>query len=682
MFVKLMHGFRFGLDDQSSRAAKGSWIAAALALFLLSLLEWHSPKYFLQNDNLEYFLPAFNYNLHSLNQGSLAQYEYFQFTGIPHLASGQTATLYPPSSFSVWLSKAISGHLDFAIEIYAGLHLLFGTVLTYRLLIELGLRPGLAIWGSLSWMFCPYVMIVGRTWISVVVWAAWFPAILYLCLRVFRFPQLSSMALLSCARTLLCFAGHSQFFILSCIFEVLVAGLALGFSRFKLARSPGILYISSWVLTALLSLPFLLPVAHQVSLSQLRSGPMSMEEMSRLGMSTLRFIWGHLLPFYWTGTYKEISMGQTIFFISHISWPALVGVCFGLGQIVRNPGQMRRMLLFCLWMALISYCWSANLFLDVFARLPVLSSFRWSFKLQFFTSFFMLAMAAIAFSKLRSTGWRRFIYAASFVNFLWFYFLLPERSWGLHPPPSQIANPFPQIDTRFRMMTLGFSFGDMPSLPGLGLGYPLLFGIPHLAGYEPLASKDRFNIAREELHIGSFSALPTERDWEHFEHWSVTHFVVKEARKDIQSALLTRGYIEVSRIPGAVLFTYPSPRPLGLLQNQENSSRPVQFLIEGNQLSLNSTEGLLRLAFVHDPFHRATIDGSEVEFSSKPGSPMALTIPAGSHQVRILYSNPLLRRGLLWAVLGSAILIGILRLLNLEYAKASEIRFVPKPELQ
>ncbi len=660
------------LNSESWSPAKGSLISAVLAFLLLAILEWHSPQYFLQNDNLDYYFPVFSYNLNALEQGSLAEYEFFQFTGIPHLSCGQSAVLYPPATLSVWLSKQLSGRIDYAIDLYAAMHVLFGAVLSYLLLIEARLRPGFALWGALSWIFCPFVMIIGRTWIPVVVWAAWFPAILYLVLRFVRAPHLRSMTLLALARTALCFSGHSQFTMLTFIFEVLAVSSALGLVRPKLNWRLATLYISGWVLTGLLASPFLLPVSYQVELSQLRAEPLTLEQMASLGMNVGSFIWGHLLPFYTIGVPGGAAMEQTLLYLSHISWPALAGVFLGLWQMTFNHGNRRLILAFCFMMAAFSYAWSANLFLDIFASLPVLNRFRWSFKLQFFTSFFMIAIAALVFSNLANTRWRRFIYVATFANFLWFYLYLPARSWGLHPPPA-IVNPYPQIDTNYRTMTLGYPVLNAPALPGLGYGYSLLLQLPHLSGYEPLASKDRFAIARNEAHLGSFNALPGKSDWEHFEKWAVRFFVVTELRKDIQAALHERGFHELARSQGSILFDNPTARPLGTLQLQGQSPQRIPVRIQANRLQLESSEGLLSLAFVQDPFHRVTIDGTSAEFVSKPGFPMELKIPSGQqHQIQIEYSNPLFRKGLVWAIVGSLSLFLLLWWLKLKDAEPLE----------
>jgi hypothetical protein len=673
VIVNLIRNCLSVFDSHNWSPARGSAITAILALCLLSILEFHSPKYFLQNDNLDYTLPDFSYNLSALEQGSLAEYEFFQFTGIPHLSSGQSATLYPPATFAVWLGKRLSGRLDVAIDIYAAMHLLFGAVFSFLLLIQVGIRPGVAVWGALTWIFCPFVMILGRTWVPVVVWAAWFPTILYLILRFSRRPGLASMALLALARTAFCYSGHSQFLLLTFLFEALAVLLALSLARPKLNMRLGILYVSGWALTCLLSLPFLLPVSHQVALSHLRAEPLSLEEMSSLGMNIGSFIWGHLLPFYTIGAPGGAAMVQTVLYISHISWPALLGVLLGLRQLILKRGKNRLILAFCLLMAAVAYSWSTNLLLNLFSHLPVLNRFRWSFKLQFFTSFFMIVMAATVFSISANSLWRRLLYAATFANFLWVYLYLPARAWGLHPP-QPIVNPYPQIDTNFRTMTLGYPVLNAPALPGLGYGYSLLFQLPHLSGYEPLASKDRFVIAGNEAHLGSFNSLPDESDWAHFENWAVRFFVVSELRKDIQAAMTARGFQQLARSQGSILFENPSARPLGILLPEGQLSQPVPVQIQANRLNIESPGGLLRLAFVQDPFHFVSIDGVPAEFVSKPGLPIELKIPSGQrHKVQIEYSNPLFRKGLVWASLGSLSLFLLLWLMNLKDAEPLDL---------
>jgi hypothetical protein len=259
------------------------------------------------------------------------------------------------------------------------------------------------------------------------------------------------------------------------------------------------------------------------------------------------------------------------------------------------------------------------------------------------------------------------------VNFLWFYLIIPPRSWGLQEQPAALTNPYTMIDTQYRTMTLGYSMGNLPSLPGLGWGYPLLFGIPHLAGYEPLASADRYAIALGEIHTGSFKSEVGPVEWRHFENWAVRYFVVKDARQDLIHALEEHGFQELARAPGSILFENPRSSSLGMFDLDHGQTAAAKTQIEGNRLRVvtsQSKASRLKLAFVQDAFHSATIDGQRVRFESQPGQPIKIKIPAGPHEITIEYSNPILRQATAIALGGALLLILLLRWLKLENAEA------------
>src|SRR5690348_8278659 len=93
-----------------------------VALLLLLSLEFRSPYYFLQDDGLEYCLPASIHNLRALATGHLALYDFHVFAGIPHASMGQTAVFYVPQYIAMFLSKLIWGHAFAAIDLLAIMH--------------------------------------------------------------------------------------------------------------------------------------------------------------------------------------------------------------------------------------------------------------------------------------------------------------------------------------------------------------------------------------------------------------------------------------------------------------------------------------------------------------------------------------------------------------------------------
>jgi hypothetical protein len=65
-------------------------VVASLAA-VLALMEFRWPYYFLQEDNRDLGIPMLVHNLRALRGGEIAQFNFHQFAGIPHLSNGNTA---------------------------------------------------------------------------------------------------------------------------------------------------------------------------------------------------------------------------------------------------------------------------------------------------------------------------------------------------------------------------------------------------------------------------------------------------------------------------------------------------------------------------------------------------------------------------------------------------------------
>src|SRR5690348_7160875 len=85
-----------GATHRSQRLASGPgaysvWgllMTLATAFILLLALEFRWPYYFLQDDGVEYYLPAYFTDWRSLLHGHLALYDFHIYTGIPHASLG------------------------------------------------------------------------------------------------------------------------------------------------------------------------------------------------------------------------------------------------------------------------------------------------------------------------------------------------------------------------------------------------------------------------------------------------------------------------------------------------------------------------------------------------------------------------------------------------------------------
>ena len=164
-----------------------------VALLLLLALQFRWPYYFLQDDGLDYFLPAYVYNWHSFLAGHLPLYNFHIFAGIPHLAMGQTGAFYVPQYPAIFLSEALWGHPFAAIDLMAVFHALVAVAGGYVLLRFLGAADTAAAFGALT-ALSGFLVWAGRMWPVALMLCAWFPWMVWTSLRYLEKPSVGRAA--------------------------------------------------------------------------------------------------------------------------------------------------------------------------------------------------------------------------------------------------------------------------------------------------------------------------------------------------------------------------------------------------------------------------------------------------------------------------------------------------------
>lgn len=373
----------------------------ALVLMVLLFIEYKHPYFFLQDDNRDYFLPYYIHNYKSLLNGEIALYNFHQFLGTPALAVGQSAVLYPITYLSVFLSSLLFGHYFTAIDIQVIIHLLIGAIGFYQFMRFLNIERKIALFGGLTWSLSPFAVYVSNSWVVVSAVAAYFPWMLLLSFRIHKTSSIKTTICAVLARLLLFYAGHIQYFIYSVIFEFLTVLVYVVSDSLPGEKKVSILkflknYIIGYIFVFIFSLPLLLPMWHQTTISAYRNKPLPFDEFFQRNYPISQILQGLFFPFIQT---ENISHNSPLSYIGSFS---LFFVVIGLIEKIKKSKivfiNSIKLSVFII-PALIAFLWASNKIFNLFIYvIPILNRFRWPFKIAFYLDFYLIIIATIMLS--------------------------------------------------------------------------------------------------------------------------------------------------------------------------------------------------------------------------------------------------------------------------------------------
>lgn len=655
-----------------------------LVVAMVALIEWRHPYYFLIGDNLDQNLPYYVHNLRALLGGELPLYNFHQFMGTPVFACIQSAALYPPHYAALLASKWLWGHYYGTFELLALFHLTVAAAGFFRLMRQFGLDESSSAWGAFTWVFCGFVMLVGRMWIQVIEYAALFPWLLLYGLRLSGRFDSRVFASLTLLRMLAFWAGNPSLFLYIATFDLLFAVTC----RYAVCQPVGttavlvadhqqigtvrvlLRHAGSYVLVAVLSLPLLLPALHQVSISADRSMPLAWEEYSKAGYRLSEWLYGSLLLFY----KAQHRLNGQDFFYAYTGWLTLVFIVVAL--FCRKQHRKLSLVLFCL--AGFALLWSCNTFVTrLVYHLPLFNRQRFPVKLLFFTSFFMIVMAALGHNRMIQAVRRRLgrtwpvaavllvVQAASLLAFLLY---TPEyaRRGKLVP----YEEPLKSMLSDGRIVTIVARDADeqdkQPYL--LGYNYATLFGLNHFAGYEILVSRDNGEAAlmrngSADFFVDNDRFDPNVEDLEHFRHWGVRWYVLDKRVQPPQSAMLKQLYRDSNR---TILYDGEAS-PL-VFWEDTTQGEGVAYDFTTNSIRLvteRQTAGELVVNVLHNPFFLATLDNDKIPLPRAADRRIRLNVPPGRHEIRIVYRDPYFIAGMY----GTGAFLGLAALVTLAIAR-------------
>lgn len=696
-------------SDDNLNARKISRLAFPLALVIILLMvllfiEYKHPYFFLQDDNRDSYLPYFIHNYESLLEGEIALYNFHQFLGIPSLAIGQTAALYPITYLSVFLSESIFGHYFATVDIQVILHLMIGAVGCYRFIRFFRTDYRAAFFGGLTWSLSSFIIYVSNSWLIAATVAAYFPWMLLFSFHLYK-KQSSKVTIYAVlVRLLLFYAGHIQYFIYSVIFEFITI-----ITHVIYDSSPGEKkvntfnfikrYIESYIYVFIFSLPLLLPMWHLTTASAQRSSKLSFAVFFSQYFPLDQLIKGLFYPFLQVNenTYAPF---RNMLNLSHIGYLTMTFLAVGIIEkfIKKSKNIKINSVRLCAFMipALVALLWSTNwIFNIVIYCIPILNRFRWPFKLAFYFDFYLIIIAMLLLSHfIEQLPWKKMtknllfclIIGIQIFNFILLYTSTPYKDFGEHhgdklPLEEKLKDKL----IGGRIISIGFdTWSPTPqnnhsylTAPTLGFNYATLWGLDYFAGYEVMLSQANLNAS-----LGlNFTAIVGSSDpiqVDSFRKAAVRWYIVPKSKvNEYSKKLNTYGIIKKYEDENRVIFYDIKAYPMVFNSSGEKiESKDYHVTTNSIELSvdLQKSDSII-FNNIYNPFFEGFIDGEETMLKPINGIHFSISVPKGKHHILIKYKDPYLISGI-YCVAVFLISIGVVRMVQIWLKRNRYLRII------
>lgn len=631
----------------------------AFTLGMIVAIELKRPYFFLKKDNLDQNLPYYVHNIRSLLSGEFPLFNFHQFLGTPVFSCIQSAALYLPNYLALCLSRLLFGNYYATMEIIAALHLLLASIGFFRLMRSFQLSQWSCAFGAFAWTFCGSVMTVGSEWIQVIGYAAYFPWILLFSLRRPGRFDYRSFGTITFLRVMALYLGSPPYFIYIVTFDILTLTAVYFIDTKKNMADEYTIKLKnnfaftkilaeqacSYLCTAIIAAPLLLPALNQINLSASRNSPLSWQEYSKGGSLWLDWAGGLFMQFH-NSQSKFSHIGLfTVFFCFAAFW-----------QRDRN----KKVVAVFLVLAVISLLWASNTFIThAIYHIPIFNRQRFPIKLIFFTDFFLIALATFGFDvlyrKLKTARSMTFfcIVAILFSSHIGNLYLFNTSSPQVPGKTVPYREPLSGTLGTGRIVTVI----DSPTMDNddkqmylLGFNYATLFDLYHFAGYETLVL-DKNQKASLDLNSSADMYLdrdtsfnPSLENLQYFRNWGVKWYVLDKAVRVNSSGILDLVYRDDKR---SILYDSNAKPFVSWLDNVDRGGVNSSFTTNSIRITTAREElGVLLINVLYNPFFSATIDGMNVKITESKNQQMLLEVPRGKHAINVSYSDPYFEAGI------------------------------------
>lgn len=518
-------------------------IIVIFILVFIIILELIEPKFFLWDDNSDYFLPCYNVAYNSvIKHKTIPLINFHQYLGYTFLAQGQPAVLYPPMYLAFFISEMIFREKFFTIDIIVMMHFLIAGIGMFYLLRAIRNNHAVSIIGSLIWVTFPFVIFVTKNWVGISYLAAYLPLNFLFLNKLLTRCKFKHALILSVIKALFFYSGFIQFFLYMIFYEVLFIILFLIFyfqnlnsSTEKRAKifSFCSLYIFSYISLFFLTAPLLLPVLNAQKESALRVDKLNLQVFLVKNMYFKDFIMAQFFLFK-----KEVInlSGSQIFFAGSVFF---INIFISLYFIfLKKKFSFRRIIPYFL-MSIIALIFSTKLNIILY-YFPILHKFRMPFKNFIFCLFFLTMTNSILFSwlsiRIRILSKKTVLILLSSVLLSNIFLVLKYNDTKFGPfritSDEQINSQCKLLinPNKGRMLTYLTKNvtveGFYPRY--LNFNFASLSGLYAFGGYDPLISKLNHNLCLKLNHENYYKGNFDQNLLDYLSYWGVRYIITND----------------------------------------------------------------------------------------------------------------------------------------------------------
>ena len=641
--------------------ALGAWLVLiAIVVAFFASLEFQRPYFFLQDDNRDYFLPAFVHNVRAATDGQLAEYNFHQSLGRPHLSVGQTSTLHPLPYLAVFLSDAVLGHPFAAIEFLTLFYFLIGAGGMMAAGRAMGFPHVVALFLAVSWALLPFHVHVSQSWAIHAPLVAFLPWMIHGVLVLGR--RRSAVAQLVLVNLLFFYTGYPQLFLYAALFQApfLAGVLASPVGATREDMKPALArYLLVWALSAVLMLPLVMPMWGQIVASVYRSEALGFHTFRDGALRFAEYVNGTFFPFARLYDIPEIRLflDQVPASFTHLGYAvlALIVIHVIAGRRHTLPAR-RRLLDVSLGLGIVGILWATGVLSPLLYWIPVLNRFRWPFKTHAFAAFFLLFIAAAGLDWILRRRWRWSraaviaILAFQTTN-LWFLDLrFPKHGFLEHLDPVPLQEPLADELRTGRYISIGYE-AERPRVftaPTLGFNYATLWGLQGFGGYEPLVSVITH---KATLKLDYEAVLSPDKDripLPYLRLWGVRWYIVNRPWNRVHGPQLEReGLVLRNSDAHRLVFEDPFAAPLVYAVRGECTPR-WRLTYPGDDVETTvecRTDADLVISFLNREGLSVWVNGESAPVTATAFGRLVVNVPAGRHTVRVEYHDSLLDLG-------------------------------------
>lgn len=481
-------------------------------------------------------------------------------------------------------------------------------------------------------------------WPFVLMLCAWFPWMVWAALRYLERPGVRRVGVLLFFRLALLYGGYPQFFVLAMLFEhllVLVHGLAL---RQTAWGKRYCYYLVYDLMTALLGMPFLLPVWAQAGDSLARARPLPYLEYTSLHLTLLQWLAGQFCPFFSWHIWRD-HISSSLPYLSYIGFlPALLP--FGLVMLCRRDRAKQAWVIAAYVGFVWSWIWTVNWLGPVLYHVPVLNRFRWPFKLVYFSGFCECLLAALVLTLLRRK-WRVIAVLVLIVNWMVVFIVLPNHAWRIRENRVPIHSVWrsPLAKGRYVVISPAGFYHNMGQYESGN--YAELWRQDNLFGYEPLlAFRQALVVSMGHIYGGVDHGKINRGVMRHFHAWGVKYILLGPRRQQYEPLLRSAGYQPV--LWRGIWSLWENRHALPRVRWHAAALRPgssagIRWRESVNFLEIHLRSRLhsgLTLAFANNAGLRVCIHHKCSPIPNSVDDMIHISVPPGTHKVRLIYQNP------------------------------------------